>query len=248
MPFVSNAKLQIGLDQVSGRRSGCRRRRGRNGQRRRVMIPEECGAEIARAKVNLFLHVRGQQPEGYHTLESMVVFPAIGDTVAASPASGLSLTISGPFGDGLSTGHDNLTLAAAAALSDRMASGLEAAIGTGFGAALHLTKCLPVAAGIGGGSADAGAVLRLLARLWPNVPDDELHDIAFALGADAPMCLRQRPALISGVGEKMASPPPFASFWMVLGEPNAATLHRRGFWRLGAAREPCRAATACSLF
>lgn len=183
------------------------------------MIPEEGGAEIARAKVNLFLHVRGQQPEGYHTLESMVVFPAIGDTVAASPASGLSLTISGPFGDGLSTGHDNLTLAAAAALSDRMASGLEAASGTGFGAALHLTKCLPVAAGIGGGSADAGAVLRLLARLWPNVPDDELHDIAFALGADAPMCLRQRPALISGVGEKMASPPPFASFWMVLVNP-----------------------------
>ena len=175
------------------------------------MTPAKGDAEIARAKVNLFLHVRGQRPEGYHTLESMVVFPAIGDMIAATPASRLSLTISGPFGDGLSTGIENLALAAAAALSDRM--------GGGNGAALHLTKNLPVAAGIGGGSADAGAVLRVLARLWPNVPGDELSDIAFALGADAPMCLRQRPALISGVGEKMALPPPFPSFWMVLVNP-----------------------------
>lgn len=171
-------------------------------------------AEVARAKVNLYLHVRGRQPEGYHTLESFVVFPAIGDLVEADPATALTLSVSGPFGDGLSTGVDNLTLAAAKALSDRMT-----AEGDGPGAALRLTKNLPVAAGIGGGSADAGAALRLLSRLWPNAPIDQLEDIAFALGADAPMCLVQRPALISGVGERMAPPPPFPAFWMVLINP-----------------------------
>lgn len=168
-------------------------------------------SEIARAKVNLFLHIRGQRPEGYHTLDSFVVFPALGDVVEAAPGAGLSLTVSGPFGGGLGAGRDNLTLAAAAALSDRMRERP--------GAALHLHKNLPVAAGIGGGSADAGAALRLLSRMWPGAPSDELDDIAFALGADAPMCLAQRPALIGGVGERLAPPPAFPAFWMVLVNP-----------------------------
>lgn len=172
--------------------------------------------EIARAKVNLFLHIRGRRPEGYHTLDSFVVFPAIGDAVEAEPASGLTLSVTGPFGDGLSAGVDNLTLAAATALSDRMKA---IRAGEGIGAALRLTKNLPVAAGIGGGSADAGAALRLLSRMWRGVPLDDLDDIAFALGADAPMCLAQRPALIGGVGERLAPPPPFPAFWMVLINP-----------------------------
>lgn len=168
-------------------------------------------AELARAKVNLFLHVVGLTPEGYHLLQMLVVFPRVGDVVSAEPATGLSLSIDGPFGDGLGTGADNLTLAAAAALSDRM--------GGGLGAALHLQKNLPIASGIGGGSADAGAALRLLARMWPNAPHDALADIAFSLGADAPMCLNQTPALAGGIGERLSPAPPFPGFWMVLVNP-----------------------------
>lgn len=168
-------------------------------------------AEVARAKINLFLHVLGRRPEGYHTLRMMVVFPRIGDLVTAEPATGLSLSIDGPFGDGLSTGEDNLTLGAAIALAAR--------IGGRNGAALHLEKNLPIAAGIGGGSADAGAALRLLARLWPGAERTDLHDIAFALGADAPMCLAQTPAIAGGAGERLSPAPAFPGFWVVLVNP-----------------------------
>lgn len=168
-------------------------------------------AEVARAKVNLFLHVLGRRPEGFHTLRMMVVFPKIGDLITAEPADGLSLSISGPFADGLSTGKDNLTLSAAEALA--------AKIGAAPGAALHLEKNLPIAAGIGGGSADAGAALRLLSRMWPGADRVDLHDIAFALGADAPMCLAQTPAIAGGVGERLAPAPAFPGFWVVLVNP-----------------------------
>lgn len=168
-------------------------------------------AEVARAKVNLFLHVLGRRPEGYHALRMMVVFPKVGDLVTADPADGLSLSISGPFGDGLSAGADNLTLGAAEALAAKIC-------GT-TGAALHLEKNLPIAAGIGGGSADAGAALRLLARMWPGAERADLHDIAFALGADAPMCLAQTPAIVGGVGERLSSAPAFPGFWVVLVNP-----------------------------
>ncbi len=167
--------------------------------------------EIARAKVNLFLHVLGRRPEGHHLLRMMVVFPKIGDRITAEPASGLSLSVGGPFGDGLSTGDDNLTLGAAAALA--------AKLGDAPGAALHLEKNLPIAAGIGGGSADAGASLRLLSRMWLGADRADLHDIAFALGADAPMCLAQTPALVGGIGENLAPAPAFPGFWVVLINP-----------------------------
>ena len=167
--------------------------------------------EVARAKVNLFLHVLGRRPEGFHILRMMVVFPKIGDLITAEPASGLSLSVSGPFGDGLSTGDDNLALGAAAALA--------AKIGGARGAALHLEKNLPIAAGIGGGSADAGAALRLLSRMWPGADRADLHDIAFALGADAPMCLAQTPAIVGGIGERLSPAPAFPGFWIVLVNP-----------------------------
>lgn len=167
--------------------------------------------ELARAKVNLFLHVRGRGPEGYHFLESLAVFPRVGDLLEAEPASTISLSLDGPFADALGGGGDNLVIGAARALSDRLAKRP--------GAALRLTKSLPVAAGIGGGSADAGAALRLLTRLWPDVPKDSLPDIAFALGADAPVCLAQRPAIMGGVGERLSAAPAFPAFWMVLVNP-----------------------------
>ena len=167
--------------------------------------------EVARAKVNLFLHVLGRRPEGFHILRMMVVFPKIGDLITAEPASSLSLSVGGPFGDGLSAGEDNLTLGAASALA--------AKLGGAPGAALHLEKNLPIAAGIGGGSADAGASLRLLSRMWPGTDHADLHDIAFALGADAPMCLAQTPALVGGVGERLSPAPAFPGFWVVLVNP-----------------------------
>ena len=166
--------------------------------------------EIARAKVNLFLHVRGRLPDGYHVLESFAVFPKIGDLVEAESGEGLSLSMAGPFAPALG-GGDNLVIGAAKALSDRT---------TGRpGAALRLTKSLPVAAGIGGGSADAGAALRALSRLWPDADVEAAPQIAFALGADAPVCLRSTPSLMGGVGERLRDAPSFPGFWMVLANP-----------------------------
>lgn len=166
--------------------------------------------EVARAKVNLFLHVRGRLPDGYHVLESFAVFPAIGDLVEAERGEGLSLSTEGPFADALG-GGDNLVIGAAKALSDRTEGRP--------GAALRLIKSLPVAAGIGGGSADAGAALRALARLWPEADARAAPEIAFALGADAPVCLRSTPALMGGVGEQLRPAPAFPAFWIVLANP-----------------------------
>jgi 4-diphosphocytidyl-2-C-methyl-D-erythritol kinase len=138
-------------------------------------------AEIAPAKVNLALHVTGRRADGYHLLDSVAAFPRLGDRLEAEAAEGLSLSLDGPFAPGLGTGGDNLVLRAAALLRP-----------AGRGAALRLTKALPVAAGLGGGSADAAAALRLLARLWGvglPAPDEVL-----ALGADVPVCLLGRPA------------------------------------------------------
>ena len=169
--------------------------------------------EIARAKVNLFLHVRGRVAGGYHALDSLAVFPAFGDRLEASPAASLDLTVDGPFAGALGTG-DNLVLAAARALSGHLPGRP--------GAAIRLDKRLPVAAGVGGGSADAGAALRLLARLWrgsDGVAGEDLEEIARGLGADAPVCLHARPAMMAGVGEKLTPAPAFPGFWMALVNP-----------------------------
>ncbi len=166
--------------------------------------PTGVGPELAPAKLNLFLHLRGRRADGYHLLESLVVFPGLGDRLWAEPAAGLSLSVTGPFGDGLPADGDNLVLRAAARLS------------TGQGAALRLEKCLPVASGIGGGSADAAAALRLLARLWGVRPPP---GCALALGADVPVCLVSRPRWMEGVGERLASAPRLPGFWVVLANP-----------------------------
>jgi len=167
--------------------------------------------EPARAKVNLFLHVVGRRPDGYHLLDSLVVFPQVGDTLGAAAADDLSLTVSGPFAPSLAGETDNLVLRAARRLAD--AHGIE------DGARLILEKTLPVASGIGGGSADAAATLRILARLWGvAVPDD----LAIALGADVPVCLRQSQARMGGAGECLAPAPTLPNFGMVLINPGVA--------------------------
>ena len=156
----------------------------------------EAALETAYAKINLALHVRRRMPDGYHALETLFAFCADGDLLAATPSDTLSLTIDGPFGAGLSAGPDNLVL--------RAAEALRTATGTRAGAAITLEKRLPVASGIGGGSADAAAALRLLARLWGvGVPSEMLHAIAAALGADVPACVASRACRGEGRGDAL---------------------------------------------
>jgi 4-diphosphocytidyl-2-C-methyl-D-erythritol kinase len=154
--------------------------------------------ETAHAKVNLALHVRARRGDGYHEIESLFAFCRDGDFLVASLRDDgiVQLRIDGPFADQLGSGEDNLVLRAARAL--------QGAAGTGQGANLTLTKNLPIASGIGGGSADAAAALRLLTRLWGIRPFDiSLFEIAGALGADVPACLGSQTLFGSGVGERL---------------------------------------------
>jgi 4-diphosphocytidyl-2-C-methyl-D-erythritol kinase len=171
--------------------------------------------EAAPAKVNLFLHVVGRRADGYHLLDSLAVFPAVGDTLRAVPADELSLALEGPFGGALTAEPDNLVLRAARGLADLA--------GVGAGARLTLVKTLPVASGIGGGSADAAAALRLLGRLWDVAPaPGPLHALALRLGADVPVCLASLPARMGGVGEVLAPAPALPAFGLALVNPGVA--------------------------
>jgi 4-diphosphocytidyl-2-C-methyl-D-erythritol kinase len=164
---------------------------------------------FAPAKVNLFLHVTGKRDDGYHLLDSLAVFPAVGDLLSLEAAGALLLAVSGRFGSSLSAEPDNLVLRAARLLASK--AGVPAA------ARLHLEKNLPVASGIGGGSADAAAALRLMARHW-NI-SAPLQQIALALGADVPVCLTCRPVRMAGIGEVLSPAPKLPVFGMVLVNP-----------------------------
>ncbi len=169
-------------------------------------------AEPAPAKVNLFLHVTGKRPDGYHLLDSLVVFAGIADRVTIVPAADLSLTIGGPFAASLTADADNLVLRAALALA--------AEAGVRATGALHLDKQIPVASGIGGGSADAAAAMRLLCRNWElNLPDATLERIATGLGADVAVCLRSQPMRMRGVGEILTPAPALPRCGLVLVNP-----------------------------
>lgn len=177
-----------------------------------VMSGAAPGTGLAAAKINLFLHVAGRRADGYHLLDSLVVFTGAADRLTVEPADDFSLEVSGPFGAVLAVEPDNLVLRAGRALA--------AANGIAPRGALRLGKNLPVASGIGGGSADAAAALRLLARLW-DVPDDPaaLANIALDLGADVPVCLASRPARMSGIGEVLGPAPMLPSYGLVLVNP-----------------------------
>ena len=156
--------------------------------------------EKAPAKLNLYLHVTGRRPNGYHELDSLVVFTEVGDTVSVRPAGELTLTLSGPFAPLLETNEDNLVLRAARSLAIEF--------GVTQGAALHLEKNLPLASGIGGGSADAAATLRALSRLWDlDCPTQTLDALALSLGADVPVCMAGTPCVMRGIGEVLEPVP-----------------------------------------
>jgi 4-diphosphocytidyl-2-C-methyl-D-erythritol kinase len=170
---------------------------------------------FAPAKLNLFLHVIGRRPDGYHKLDSLVAFADCGDVLRAGDAAGLSLAVRGPFAAALAGEADNLVLRAARALA--------AEVGVPAHARLVLEKHLPVASGIGGGSADAAAALRLLCRLWRIAPDPAvLERLALRLGADVPVCLRSRPARMGGAGEKLEPAPALPSCYVLLVNPGVA--------------------------
>jgi 4-diphosphocytidyl-2-C-methyl-D-erythritol kinase len=152
--------------------------------------------EIAYAKVNLALHVRARRPDGYHDLDTLFAFVDQGDELIASDASDLTLSITGPFMQGLSNSSDNLVLRAAEALRSHFA--------ITKGAKIILDKRLPIASGIGGGSADAAAAARLLNRLWGiGVPYKELADILAPLGADIPACVASETVRGQGTGTNL---------------------------------------------
>ncbi|MFP6772092.1 MAG: 4-(cytidine 5'-diphospho)-2-C-methyl-D-erythritol kinase [Alphaproteobacteria bacterium] len=169
----------------------------------------------ARAKINLFLHVTGRRPDGYHCLESLVVFADLADLIEIESSNDLSLTIRGPFAAGLPADQGNLVLQAALLLAKDTGSVPRGRI--------ILTKNLPVAAGIGGGSADAAATLLALRSLWQvAMGDAALRDLAAELGADVPVCLGSRPARISGIGHDLAGVGELPSCALLLVNPNQA--------------------------
>ena len=173
-------------------------------------------AEAAPAKVNLFLHVTGRRADGYHLLDSLAVFAGAADLLEAGDAPALTLELAGSFAPALAAEADNLVLRAARALA--------AAAGVPARARLVLTKALPVASGLGGGSADAAAALRVLARLWRIGPEGpvgavDLAALAAGLGADVPVCLAGRPARMGGVGELLAPAPGLPRFGLALVNP-----------------------------
>jgi 4-diphosphocytidyl-2-C-methyl-D-erythritol kinase len=176
--------------------------------------------EAASAKINLFLHVGDKRADGFHPLQSLAVFTKLSDALALEAAPGLSLTVEGPFARGLDGESDNLVLRAAKVLQEN----------TLAGARLVLTKNLPVASGIGGGSADAAAALRGLRKLWNLKTDDAaLQDIAVALGSDIPVCLDSAPAFMEGRGEILRSAESMPRVPMLLVNPGVAVPTREVF-------------------
>jgi 4-diphosphocytidyl-2-C-methyl-D-erythritol kinase len=177
--------------------------------------------EIAPAKINLTLRVLGRRADGYHELESLVAFADVADRLTLRPGDTLALDVSGPFAAASGDVSDNLVLKAVAALSQRV-SGLRAGH-------FELEKNIPVAAGIGGGSADAAAALRLLARAnGIALNDARLMDAARAVGADVPVCLASKSCIMRGVGEQL-SPVDLPAMAVVLVNPDVALSTRDVF-------------------
>ncbi|TNE59587.1 MAG: 4-(cytidine 5'-diphospho)-2-C-methyl-D-erythritol kinase [Alphaproteobacteria bacterium] len=190
--------------------------------------------EKAHAKINLFLHITGKRQDGMHEMQSLAIFPQVYDTVTVKRASDLSLEITGPFADDLWKAadiEDNLVIKAA-----RLVQG---ALGKDRGAAITLDKQLPVASGLGGGSADAAAALRALMQHWNYHPDiTTVRAIAAQLGADVPVCLASQPAIMRGIGTQLSLPPRVPYMHMLLVNPGKPVSTKKVFeglnWRSAA--------------
>jgi 4-diphosphocytidyl-2-C-methyl-D-erythritol kinase len=173
-------------------------------------------SEAAPAKINLHLAITGRRDDGYHLLDSLAVFAGAHDVVRAAHSDhALTLELQGPFAGALTVEPDNLVLRATRALA--------ALAGRPPFAKFVLEKNLPVASGIGGGSADAAAALRALVRLWRlQVKPRDMHAIALSLGADVPVCLDCVPRRMGGIGDVLTSAPSLPSYGMALINPGVA--------------------------
>ncbi|MBX4954644.1 4-(cytidine 5'-diphospho)-2-C-methyl-D-erythritol kinase [Rhizobium lentis] len=189
--------------------------------------------EEARAKINLALHVTGQRADGYHLLDMLVTFADCGDRLGFLPAQADVFTLSGRFGETLAgDGGTNLVLRARDLLREVVG-------GLAFPVHIHLEKNLPIASGIGGGSADAAATLRGLMRLWGmSLPVEALASLALKLGADVPMCLESRPLIARGIGEQIEALRDLPAFAMVLANPLKGVSTPEVFRRLKAKDNP----------
>ena len=168
---------------------------------------------FAPAKINLFLHVGALRPDGFHPISSLMVFADVGDRLSAEPAATLSLRVEGPMAGHAPPGDDNLVLRAARALAER--AGVAEP-----GLALVLHKALPAAAGLGGGSSDAAAALRLVRHaLRLTLADAVLEDVAAGLGSDIPACVAARPQIAEGRGEQLRPAPRLCPLPAVLVRP-----------------------------
>jgi 4-diphosphocytidyl-2-C-methyl-D-erythritol kinase len=178
--------------------------------------------EKAPAKVNLTLRVIGRRADGYHEIESLVVFAALGDTLRFVPDRALALVVRGPTAAAAGVVADNLVLKAACNLADRI-DGLE--LGR-----FDLSKRLPVAAGLGGGSTDAAAALRILARTnQMSLDDHRLIEAARATGADVPVCLDPRPRMMRGIGDVLSEPLDLPRLAAILVNPGVAIATKQVF-------------------
>ena len=178
--------------------------------------------DFAPAKINLTLRIVGRRADGYHELESLVAFADVGDRLTFTPGSVTTLDVAGPFAAVCGTTADNLVLKAAAALRTRV-PGLK-------GGAFRLEKSLPVASGIGGGSSDAAAALRLLARANGIALDDpRLAEAAVSVGADVPVCLAAKARVMRGIGEILSAPLALPRLSAVLVNPGVPTATRDVF-------------------
>jgi len=202
-------------------RPGRRKRTGKSAARRSRIL-----TETAPAKVNLTLAVLGRRADGYHLLDSLVVFAGEADRLTLAPGPGLALAVRGATAADAGATSDNLVLKAAHALADEV-PGLKAG-------RFALDKRLPVAAGLGGGSSDAGAALRLLARLNRIAPGDpRLVRAARRVGADVPVCLDPRPRRMRGIGEKLSESLAMPKLNGVLVNPGVAVPTKDVFAKLG---------------
>jgi 4-diphosphocytidyl-2-C-methyl-D-erythritol kinase len=194
---------------------------------------EEVYAEAAPAKVNLALHVTGRRDDGYHELESLVVFAGVADELVARPAKRDSLTVAGPFAAAAGSGDTNLVARAVAAFRARWPDHVQG------GLAIELNKNLPVAAGLGGGSADAAAALRLMASLGEDeVSFADLSALAATVGADVPVCLLSRPTEVRGIGEILHPLRAFPKTHIVLVNPLVPVVTADVFRRLQSRQNP----------
>ncbi|MEJ1118294.1 4-(cytidine 5'-diphospho)-2-C-methyl-D-erythritol kinase [Phyllobacterium sp. CCNWLW109] len=171
---------------------------------------------IAPAKINLALHITGQRNDGYHLLDTLVVFAGYGDRISIARSSADSFRITGPYGHSLPADASNLVLKA----RDRLRAEFP---DQAFPVSIELEKHLPIASGVGGGSSDAASTLKALVSLWNiNIDPVDLNNIGLAMGADLPMCLHGRPLIARGIGEELEAVTAIPRLPMVLVNNGAA--------------------------